>query len=175
VANATWRVTTRIEAGVGDLVWRIGNDQAQVRYSVAGWSRGRVTSYAIHIIHVEQTRSACFFSLASKPVGMVCQWFDLKTKVNGLMICASKSLWWFLGLSLKTKWEKVYQFTPQNRWADEDGVFIGKQVRLGFPSFASKLVEEQQWMVHVALSWRLHRGEAKRWSVQWYWVRRGGS
>jgi hypothetical protein len=36
VVNATWQAATRIEAGVGDLVWKIGDDQAQVRYSVAG-------------------------------------------------------------------------------------------------------------------------------------------
>jgi hypothetical protein len=34
--NATWRATMRIEAGVGGLVQRIGDDQAQVRYLVAG-------------------------------------------------------------------------------------------------------------------------------------------
>jgi hypothetical protein len=31
----------RIEAGVGDLVQRTGDGQAQVRYSVAGQSRDR--------------------------------------------------------------------------------------------------------------------------------------
>jgi hypothetical protein len=49
-----------IETGVGDLVQRIGNDQTQVGYSVAGRSGGRVTSCAIHIIHVEETRSVGF-------------------------------------------------------------------------------------------------------------------
>jgi hypothetical protein len=58
VADATWWATTRIEAGVGDLVRRIGDDQTQVGYSVAGRSGGRVTSYVIHIVHVEETRSA---------------------------------------------------------------------------------------------------------------------
>jgi hypothetical protein len=36
VIGAIWRTVTRIVAGVGDLVQRIGDDQAQVRYSVAG-------------------------------------------------------------------------------------------------------------------------------------------
>jgi hypothetical protein len=36
MANATWRATTRIEAGVGDLMRRIGDDQTQVGYSMAG-------------------------------------------------------------------------------------------------------------------------------------------
>jgi hypothetical protein len=30
VANATWRATMKIEARIGDLVWRFGGDQAQV-------------------------------------------------------------------------------------------------------------------------------------------------
>jgi hypothetical protein len=47
---------------------------------------------------------------------------DLKTKVDGLMIWASKSPQQFLGLGLKTKWEEVCRFAPQNRWVDEDGV-----------------------------------------------------
>jgi hypothetical protein len=36
-----------------------------------------------------------------------------------------------------------------------------KQVGLGFPSFASKLVEEQQRVVHVASSERSRGSEAK--------------
>jgi hypothetical protein len=38
--------------------------------------------------------------------------------------------------------------------------FAWKQVGLGFPSFASKLVKEQRWVVHVTTSWRLCEGEA---------------
>jgi hypothetical protein len=49
------RAATRIEVGLGDLVLRIGDDQAQGRYSVAGRLGGRVTPCAIHIIHVEET------------------------------------------------------------------------------------------------------------------------
>jgi hypothetical protein len=48
----------RIEKGVGDLVRRIGDDQAQVGYLVARRSGGRVTPYVIRIIHMEETRSA---------------------------------------------------------------------------------------------------------------------
>jgi hypothetical protein len=70
---------TRIEAGVGDLVRRIGDDQAQVRYSVAKRSGGRMMPCAIRIVHVEETRSA------------------------GFPVWASKSLQRFLGLSIKTK------------------------------------------------------------------------
>jgi hypothetical protein len=55
-----------------------------------------------------------FPGLASKPVAIVCQWFGLKTKVDGLVIWALKSPRWFLGLGLKTKWEEVCGFAPQN-------------------------------------------------------------
>jgi hypothetical protein len=68
-----------------------------------------------------------FFGLASKPVATVCQWFGLKTtmtiswfglclktKVGGLMILTSKSPRRFIGLGLKTKWEEVCRFVPQN-------------------------------------------------------------
>jgi hypothetical protein len=50
----------RIEAGVGDLVQRIRDDQAQVRYSVVGRSGGQVTPCAIHIVHLEEMRSTSF-------------------------------------------------------------------------------------------------------------------
>jgi hypothetical protein len=50
----------RIEVGVRDLVQRIRDDQAQVRYSVAGRSGGRVTPCVIRIVHVEETRSTDF-------------------------------------------------------------------------------------------------------------------
>jgi hypothetical protein len=39
--------------------------------------------------------------------------------------------------------------------------FIVKQVGLEFTGFASKLVNEQQRVVHVASSWRSHGSEAK--------------
>jgi hypothetical protein len=49
-----------IEAGVGDLVWRIGDDQVQVGYSRAGRSGGRVMPCAICIVHMEETRNVGF-------------------------------------------------------------------------------------------------------------------
>jgi hypothetical protein len=60
VVNVTWRAATMIVARVGDLVWRIEDDQAQVGYSVAGRLGGRVTPCAICIIHVEEARSVGF-------------------------------------------------------------------------------------------------------------------
>jgi coenzyme F420-reducing hydrogenase gamma subunit len=50
----------RIDAGVGYLVWRIEDDQAQVKYLVARQSGDWVTPYAIRVIHMEETRSVCF-------------------------------------------------------------------------------------------------------------------
>jgi hypothetical protein len=50
----------RIEEGVRDLVQKISDDQVQVSYSVAGQSGGRVTLCVIHIVHVEEMRSAGF-------------------------------------------------------------------------------------------------------------------
>jgi hypothetical protein len=59
VSDATWRAAMRIVAGVGDLVQRTRNGQAQVGYSVAGRSGDRVMSCAVCTVH-EETRSACF-------------------------------------------------------------------------------------------------------------------
>jgi hypothetical protein len=49
----------RIEAGVGDLVQRIGDGQAQVRYMVVGRLRGRMTLCAVCTVH-EEMRSMVF-------------------------------------------------------------------------------------------------------------------
>jgi hypothetical protein len=43
----------RIEEGVGDLVQRTRDGQAQVRYSVVGRSRGRVTLCEVCTMHKE--------------------------------------------------------------------------------------------------------------------------
>jgi hypothetical protein len=91
-----------IEAGVGDLVWRIRDDQAQVRYSVVGRSRHQVTPCAICVVHRKKTRSTGFLVWAS-------------TGVDSFMIWASKSSRRFFSLGLKTKCEEVCRFTPQNR------------------------------------------------------------
>jgi hypothetical protein len=50
----------RFEAGVGDLVWRIRDDQVHVGYSVAGRSRDWVTLSAICIVHMEEVKSTGF-------------------------------------------------------------------------------------------------------------------
>jgi hypothetical protein len=127
----------RIVAGVGDLVQRTRDGQAQVRYSVAGWSGGRVTLCAVSTMH-KKTRSASFLvepqtqgrwvvsGLASK----LLEWFlliwpqnrwlgffglGLKTGSSGLMIWPSKSPRRFLGLGIKNKWASVLSAASQNR------------------------------------------------------------
>jgi hypothetical protein len=50
----------RIVAGVGDLVRRTEDGQAQVEYSVIGRSRGPVTLCVAYTVH-EKTRSTGFF------------------------------------------------------------------------------------------------------------------
>jgi hypothetical protein len=164
---------------------------AQVRYSVAGRSRGWVAPCAVCTWHVE-TRSTCFLvepqnqgrwfvsGLASKPlerfplVWPQNQWrrfspvwhqnwwrrflpvwpqnqggggfpsLGLKTDSSGLVIWASKSPRWFLGLDLKTKWASVCRLchkTDGGRSArdtrqDLAACLVWKQVWLGFPSLA---------------------------------------
>jgi hypothetical protein len=76
----------------------------------------------------------------------------------------------FLGLGLKTKWAMVCRLCHKTdgrmkmAWdmgRDLAACFTWKQVRLGFPSFASKLVKEQRWVVHMASSWRPRGSKAK--------------
>jgi hypothetical protein len=59
VTGAIWRAAMSIVVGVGDLVQRTRNGQAQVRYAIAKQLRGRVTLYAVFTVHNE-TRSASF-------------------------------------------------------------------------------------------------------------------
>jgi hypothetical protein len=80
VAGAAWRAATRIVAGVENLVQTIGDDQAQVRYSMARRSRGRVALCVVCTVHREmrgmgflvepQNQGRRFVSgLATKPLG----------------------------------------------------------------------------------------------------------
>jgi hypothetical protein len=74
---------------------------AQVGYSVAGRSRGRVAPCAVCTEHVE-TRSAGFLVEPQNQGGEGFPGLGLKTGSSGLVIWASKSARWFLGLGLKT-------------------------------------------------------------------------
>jgi hypothetical protein len=137
---------------------------------------------------------------------MVCQWFGLKVGGDGfsrfglrtggfgfpglslktvsysLVIWASKSPRWFLGLGLKTKRAMVCRLchkidgrmkTTRGTRRDLVACFSWKQVRLGFPTL--KTGGGVARMVHAASSQRSRGGEAKRWTVQWRRVRRSGS
>jgi hypothetical protein len=53
VIGATWQTMMMIMAGVGDLVQRTEDGQAQVGYSVAGRLRGQVTLCAVCTVHKE--------------------------------------------------------------------------------------------------------------------------
>jgi hypothetical protein len=60
-----------------------------------------------------------FLGLALKPRLTVCQWVEfpglgLKTGNFGLVIWASKSSRWFLGLGIKTKQATVFSVASQN-------------------------------------------------------------
>jgi hypothetical protein len=94
---------------------------------------------------------------------------DLKTNSSGLVIWDSKSPWRFLGLCLKTKQasvDRLHHETDGGRMAwdthrDLAACFTWKQVALGFPSLASRLVEARRRVVHVAPSWRLRRDQVE--------------
>jgi hypothetical protein len=79
---------------------------AQVEYSVAGRSRGRVAPCAVCTWHVE-TRSAGFLVEPQNQGGGGFPGLGLKTDSSDLVIWASKSPRRFLGLCLKTKWASV--------------------------------------------------------------------
>jgi hypothetical protein len=84
----------RIMIGVGDLVQRTGDDQAQVRYTVVGRSVDWVTPCAVCTVHKE-VRSAGFL-VEPQNQGRRVSWLSLKTKVNGFLVLASKpvaSIW----------------------------------------------------------------------------------
>jgi hypothetical protein len=114
VASATWQITMRIEAEVGDLVQMIGNDKAQVRYSAIGSSGDALYD------------RKCWWKQCS-PVATVYQWFGLKTtvtiswfspqnNVDGLVIWASKSPRQFFDLDLKTKVDDLVICASKSPW-----------------------------------------------------------
>jgi hypothetical protein len=89
VVGVTWQAAMRIVAGVEDLVQKIEDGQAQVGYSVAGRSGGRVTLCVVCTMHKE-TRSESFLA---EPQNKYQQFtgLGLKTGKCGLVILASKS------------------------------------------------------------------------------------
>jgi hypothetical protein len=116
---------------------------AQVGYSVAGRSRGRMAPCAVCTWHVE-TRSAGFLVEPQNQGGGGFPGLGLKTGSSGLVIWGSKSPRRFVGLGLKTKWASVCQLchkTDGGRSAwdtrrDLAACLASKQVWLGFSSLA---------------------------------------
>jgi hypothetical protein len=116
---------------------------AQVGYSVAGRSRGRVAPCAVCTGHVE-TRSTGFLVEPQNQGGGGFPGLGLKTGSSSLVIWVSKSPRQFLGLDLKTKWVSVCRLrhkTDGGRSArdtrrDLAACLASKQVWLGFPSLA---------------------------------------
>jgi hypothetical protein len=114
---------------------------AQVGYSGAGRSRGRVAPCAVCTWHVE-TRSASFLVEPQNQGDGGFSGLGLKIDSSGLVIWASKSPRRFLGLGLKTKWASVCRLrhkTDGGRSAwdthrDLVACLASKQVWLGFPS-----------------------------------------
>jgi hypothetical protein len=130
VTGAAWQAVMRIKAGVRDLVQRTRDGQAQVEYSVAGRSRGQVTLCVVYTVPKEtrsvdflvqpQNQGQWFLSVWPQNRWLRFLWFGwpqnhslkffalgLKTGSCGLVIWPIKSPQWFLGLSLKTKWDMV--------------------------------------------------------------------
>jgi hypothetical protein len=108
-----------------------------------------------------QNRQLRFGDLAHKIIVTVSLFGPQNQVGGGLLVCTLK---------------------PMNGWRRcEDtcwhpvACFVAKRVRLGFPSFASKLANERRRVVHVSSSQRRRRSEAKRWSIRWCRVRRSGS
>jgi hypothetical protein len=106
--------------------------------------------------------------LASKPDVTVSQ-FGPQIGGYSLMIWASKSPQWFLGLGLKIKWVLICRLRHKTNgrrstWdtrRDLATCFGWKQIGLGFPSLASRLAEARRRVVYVALSWRLRRDKVE--------------
>jgi hypothetical protein len=92
---------------------------AQVGYSVAGRSRGRVTPCAIYTMHVK-TRSAGF---------LVEPQNQGRRFVSGL---TSKSLGRFFSFWHQNRWRLFSLVWPQNRW-------------LGFPGLGIKITVMVSW------------------------------
>jgi hypothetical protein len=127
---------------------------AQVGYSVAGRSRGRVTPCAVCTGHVE-TRSAGFLVEPQNQGGGGFPGLGLKTGSARLVIWASKSPQRFLGLGIKTKWTSVCRLRHKT-----DGGRSARDTRRDLAAcLASKQVWHEDWRMrdYGWCTWH-HRG-----------------
>jgi hypothetical protein len=91
--------------------------------------------------------------------GAAVLWFGPQNHRDDFLVWASKpSGRRFVDSHLKTAEQRK---TMWGHVSTSGGLLHAKQVELGFPSFALKLVEERQRVVHVASSWRSRGSEAK--------------
>jgi hypothetical protein len=127
----TRQAATRIEAGVGDLVWRIRDDQAHVGYLMARRSGGQwfglKTTMTVSWFG-PQNQGRWFGDLGLK-ITVTVSWFGPQNQVGGgLLICTSKPM---------SRWRRCEKTRRHST-----SCFVMKQVGLRFPSFASKLAKE---------------------------------
>jgi hypothetical protein len=101
VIGAAWRATTRIVAGVEDLVQRTGDGRT-------GWVLGgrvieRSGGVVCGLYHARGDEERGFLGCASKPRLTVCEWFDIKTLGRFLPVWP-QTRWrrFLIGLGLKT-------------------------------------------------------------------------
>jgi hypothetical protein len=105
VAGAAWRAATRIVAGVGDLVQRIGDGCTGRVLDDRAIERSSDAVYGLHHARGDEERGflGCRFvsDLISKPLGRFL-WFGRKTGGEGFLVWASKpSKLWFFGCTTK--------------------------------------------------------------------------
>jgi hypothetical protein len=144
-------------------VQRIGDDQAQVGYSVAERSGGRVTPGA-SVPYTRKRGVHVFWLILRTKVA----WFPslgLKIGSYDLVIWVSKSLRQFLGLGLKTKlamvcWLRHKTDGRRTAWDTRRDLAVcltAKQVGIGFPSLPqNRQRSDDRWC-----TWHHHRGHMK--------------
>jgi hypothetical protein len=80
VAGAASRAATRIMAGVGDLVQRIGDGRTGRVLGGRAIERSGGAVCGLHGARGDEERG--FFGWALKPWSTVCEWFGLKTTLT---------------------------------------------------------------------------------------------
>jgi hypothetical protein len=128
VTGVAWQVATRIIAGVGDLVQRIGD--GHIGWVLDGRTIKRSCDAMYDLHHTWGDEERGFLGWVSKPWSMVYQWFGLKTTGT---VCQ-----WF---DLKTTGTVCQWFDLKTTGTDYFGL-ASKSVATVSPDLASKLVME---------------------------------